>query len=88
MPASKLPLLKDKGMSKDDFQNYVKANDAYSQEVLGFSDDFLREESIFPLALEDDPTLPEVDHSYYDSEGDILLLEAFLNDDPSLPPPT
>ncbi|GJW93977.1 hypothetical protein Tco_0173649 [Tanacetum coccineum] len=28
------------------------------------------------------------DHSYYDPEGDILLLEAFLNDDPSLPPPT
>nr|GEZ83637.1 reverse transcriptase domain-containing protein [Tanacetum cinerariifolium] len=29
-----------------------------------------------------------VDHSYYDMEGDILLLEAFLSDDPSLPPPT
>nr|GEW84075.1 reverse transcriptase domain-containing protein [Tanacetum cinerariifolium] len=28
-----------------------------------------------------------VDHSYYDTEEDILLLEAFLNDDPSLPPP-
>nr|GEX27588.1 reverse transcriptase domain-containing protein [Tanacetum cinerariifolium] len=40
------------------------------------------------LALEDDPTLPEVDHSYYNTEGDILFLEAFLNDDPSLPPPT
>ncbi|GJT95966.1 hypothetical protein Tco_1091484 [Tanacetum coccineum] len=40
------------------------------------------------LALEDDPTSPEVDQSYYDPEGDILLLEAFLNDDPSLPPPT
>ncbi|GKD54071.1 hypothetical protein Tco_1287458 [Tanacetum coccineum] len=40
------------------------------------------------LALEDDPTSPEVDDSYYDPEGDILLLEAFLNDDPSLPPPT
>ncbi|GKC69334.1 reverse transcriptase domain-containing protein [Tanacetum coccineum] len=40
------------------------------------------------LALEDDPTSSEVDHSYYDSEGDILLLEAFVNDDPSLPPPT
>nr|GEW24439.1 hypothetical protein [Tanacetum cinerariifolium] len=39
------------------------------------------------LALEDDPTSPEVDHSYVDAEGDILLLEAFLNDDPSLPPP-
>ncbi|GKC33575.1 reverse transcriptase domain-containing protein [Tanacetum coccineum] len=50
--------------------------------------DFLLEEVDAFLALEDDPTLPEVDHSYYDSEGDILLLEAFLNDDPSLPPPT
>ncbi|GJY01434.1 hypothetical protein Tco_0359586 [Tanacetum coccineum] len=40
------------------------------------------------LALEDDPTSPEVDDSYYDPEGDILLLESFLNDDPSLPPPT
>nr|GEY29279.1 reverse transcriptase domain-containing protein [Tanacetum cinerariifolium] len=28
-----------------------------------------------------------VDQSYVDSEGDILLLQAFLNDDPSLPPP-
>nr|GEX99841.1 reverse transcriptase domain-containing protein [Tanacetum cinerariifolium] len=39
------------------------------------------------LALEDDPTSPEVDQCYFNSEGDILLLEAFLNDDPSLPPP-
>nr|GFD37525.1 reverse transcriptase domain-containing protein [Tanacetum cinerariifolium] len=30
----------------------------------------------------DDPTSPEVDQSYVDTEGDILLLEAFLNDDP------
>ncbi|GJT85856.1 reverse transcriptase domain-containing protein [Tanacetum coccineum] len=50
--------------------------------------DFLLEEVDAFLALEDDPTSPEVDHSYYDLEGDILLLEAFLNDDPSLPPPT
>ncbi|GKB09199.1 hypothetical protein Tco_0837511 [Tanacetum coccineum] len=40
------------------------------------------------LALKDDRHHLEVDHSYYDSKGDILLLEAFLNDDPSLPPPT
>nr|GEU83580.1 DNA-directed DNA polymerase [Tanacetum cinerariifolium] len=39
------------------------------------------------LAIEDDPTLPKVDQSYLDSEGDILLLKAFMNDDPSLPPP-
>nr|GEY97219.1 reverse transcriptase domain-containing protein [Tanacetum cinerariifolium] len=37
------------------------------------------------LALENDPTSPEVDQSYVDTKGDILLLEAFLNDDPSLP---
>nr|GFA26960.1 reverse transcriptase domain-containing protein [Tanacetum cinerariifolium] len=49
--------------------------------------DFLLEEVDAFLALEDDPTLPEVDHYYFDPEGDILLLEAFLNDDPSLPPP-
>ncbi|GJX49400.1 reverse transcriptase domain-containing protein [Tanacetum coccineum] len=51
-------------------------------------DDFLLEEVDAFLALEDDPTSPEVDDSYYDPEGDILLLESFLNDDPSLPPPT
>ncbi|GJZ77444.1 reverse transcriptase domain-containing protein [Tanacetum coccineum] len=50
--------------------------------------EFLLEEVDAFLALEDDPTSLEVDHSYHDSKGDILLLEAFLNDDPSLPPPT
>ncbi|GKB34157.1 reverse transcriptase domain-containing protein [Tanacetum coccineum] len=48
--------------------------------------DFLLEEVDAFLALEDDPTSPKVDDSYYDSEGDILLLESFLNDDPSPPP--
>ncbi|GKB72665.1 reverse transcriptase domain-containing protein [Tanacetum coccineum] len=50
--------------------------------------DFLLEEVDTFLAIKDDPTSPEVDDSYYDPEGDILLLESFLNDDPSLPPPT
>ncbi|GJZ04188.1 reverse transcriptase domain-containing protein [Tanacetum coccineum] len=49
--------------------------------------DFILEEVDAFLALEDDPTSPEVDDSYYDPEGDILLLELFLNDDPSSPPP-
>nr|GFA83039.1 retrovirus-related Pol polyprotein [Tanacetum cinerariifolium] len=49
--------------------------------------DFLLEEVDAFLALEDDPTSSKVDHSYFDTEGDILLLEAFLNDDPSLPLP-
>nr|GEU66256.1 reverse transcriptase domain-containing protein [Tanacetum cinerariifolium] len=51
------------------------------------NNDFLLEEVDAFLALEDDPTSSEVDQSYFDPEGDILLLEAFLNDDPSLPPP-
>nr|GFA17620.1 reverse transcriptase domain-containing protein [Tanacetum cinerariifolium] len=50
--------------------------------------DFLLKEVDAFLALEDNATLPKVDHSYYDPKGDILLLEAFLNDDPSLPPPS
>nr|GEZ68415.1 reverse transcriptase domain-containing protein [Tanacetum cinerariifolium] len=49
--------------------------------------DFLLEEVDAFLALEDDPTSSKVDQSYFYPEGDILLLEAFLNDDPSLPPP-
>nr|GEU62179.1 reverse transcriptase domain-containing protein [Tanacetum cinerariifolium] len=53
----------------------------------GDSDFLLKEVNAF-LALEDDPTSSKVDHSYYDTKGDIRLLEAFLNDDPSLPPPT
>nr|GFA45613.1 reverse transcriptase domain-containing protein [Tanacetum cinerariifolium] len=48
--------------------------------------DFLLEEVGAFLALEDDPTLPKVDQSYLDYEGDILFLEAFLNDDPLLTP--
>ncbi|GKB35390.1 reverse transcriptase domain-containing protein [Tanacetum coccineum] len=50
--------------------------------------DFLLEEVDAFLALKADPTSPEVDDFYYDPKGDILLLESFLNDDPSLPPPT
>ncbi|GKA50247.1 reverse transcriptase domain-containing protein [Tanacetum coccineum] len=37
--------------------------------------DFLLEETDAFLAIEDEPISPEDDYSYYDSEGDILLLE-------------
>nr|GFA84606.1 reverse transcriptase domain-containing protein [Tanacetum cinerariifolium] len=48
--------------------------------------DFLLEEVDAFLAIEDEPTSSEFHQPYLDPEGDILLLEAFLNDDPSLPP--
>nr|GEY43400.1 reverse transcriptase domain-containing protein [Tanacetum cinerariifolium] len=46
---------------------------------------FFKETDAF-LAIDDVPISPEIDESYYDSEGVILLLEEFLNDDPSSPP--
>nr|GFA30274.1 reverse transcriptase domain-containing protein [Tanacetum cinerariifolium] len=48
--------------------------------------DFRLEETDAFLAIENEPISLEIDDSYYDSEGDILLLEEFLNDDPSSPP--
>ncbi|GKF42990.1 hypothetical protein Tco_0126332, partial [Tanacetum coccineum] len=51
----------------------------------GDSDFLLLEEADAFIALADDPTSPEVDGSYYDPEGDILILEALLNSDPSPP---
>nr|GEU43123.1 hypothetical protein [Tanacetum cinerariifolium] len=48
--------------------------------------DFLLEEVDAFHAIKDDHTSPEFYQPYLDPEGDILLLEAFLNDDPSLPP--
>nr|GEY44265.1 reverse transcriptase domain-containing protein [Tanacetum cinerariifolium] len=49
--------------------------------------DFLLEEVDAFLAIEDEPTSSKFHQSYLNPEGDILLLEAFLNDDPSIPPP-
>nr|GEV90552.1 reverse transcriptase domain-containing protein [Tanacetum cinerariifolium] len=51
----------------------------------GDSDFLLKENDAF-LAINDEPISPKIDESYYDSEGDILLLEEFLNDNPSSPP--
>nr|GEV02816.1 DNA-directed DNA polymerase [Tanacetum cinerariifolium] len=53
-----------------------------------YKNDYLFEEVNAFFVIDDDPTSPEVDQSYLDPEGDILLFEAFLNDDPSLPHPT
>nr|GFA39384.1 hypothetical protein [Tanacetum cinerariifolium] len=48
---------------------------------------FLLEEVDAFLALEDGPTSSEINQSYVDTKGDVLLLEAILNDDPSSPSP-
>nr|GEX26070.1 reverse transcriptase domain-containing protein [Tanacetum cinerariifolium] len=51
----------------------------------GDSDFLLFEEADAFLGLEDDPNSPKFNPSYYDPEGDILLLETILNSKP-LPP--
>nr|GEZ66200.1 reverse transcriptase domain-containing protein [Tanacetum cinerariifolium] len=48
--------------------------------------DFLFEEVDAFLAIEDEPTSSKFYQPYLNPEGDILLLEAFLNNDPSPPP--
>nr|GEZ97326.1 reverse transcriptase domain-containing protein [Tanacetum cinerariifolium] len=61
---------------------------ATSPTITPFEDsDFLLEEVDAFLAIEDEPTSSQFPQSYLDPEGDILFLEAFLNDDPSSPPP-
>nr|GEU42178.1 DNA-directed DNA polymerase [Tanacetum cinerariifolium] len=55
----------------------------YSQEVLGFFDVVAKVDDF--IAIDDEPISLEIDATYYDPEGDILILEALLNIDP-LPP--
>nr|GEZ20552.1 reverse transcriptase domain-containing protein [Tanacetum cinerariifolium] len=51
----------------------------------GDSDFLLFEEAGAFLGLEDDPDLSKINPFYYDPEGDVLLLEAILNSEPSPP---
>nr|GEZ81051.1 reverse transcriptase domain-containing protein [Tanacetum cinerariifolium] len=51
------------------------------------SDFLLFEEADAFLAVDDEPISPEFDATYYDPEGDILILEALLNSDPEPPLP-
>nr|GFB58647.1 DNA-directed DNA polymerase [Tanacetum cinerariifolium] len=53
----------------------------YSQEVLGFTDNVSTEADAF-IAIDDEPISSNIDATYYDPEGDILILEALLNNDP------
>ncbi|GJY14869.1 reverse transcriptase domain-containing protein [Tanacetum coccineum] len=50
------------------------------------SDFLLFEEADAFIAIDDEPVSPVFNATYYDPEGDILILDALLNSDP-LPPP-
>nr|GFA51400.1 retrovirus-related Pol polyprotein from transposon 17.6 [Tanacetum cinerariifolium] len=51
------------------------------------SDFLLHEEADAFIVIDDEPISQEIDATYYDPEGDILILEALLNIDPSPPLP-
>ncbi|GJV80917.1 reverse transcriptase domain-containing protein [Tanacetum coccineum] len=63
----------------------IVSNSSPTLTPFGDSDFLLLEVADAFLALADDLTSPEVDESYYDPEGDILILEALLNSNPSPP---
>nr|GFB93353.1 transposon Ty3-I Gag-Pol polyprotein [Tanacetum cinerariifolium] len=50
------------------------------------SDFLLLEEAYAFIAIDDELISSNIDATYYDPEGDILILEALLNDDPEPPP--
>ncbi|GJW53471.1 reverse transcriptase domain-containing protein [Tanacetum coccineum] len=58
---------------------FTKSCEEYSQEVLGFFDSVAYEEANALSAVNDEPISREIDATYYDPEGDILILEALLN---------
>nr|GEU84389.1 putative reverse transcriptase domain-containing protein [Tanacetum cinerariifolium] len=58
-----------------------------SQNLTPFNESnfLLMEEAHTFIAIHDEPISPEFDATYYDPEGDILILEALLNNDPEPP---
>nr|GEU52257.1 reverse transcriptase domain-containing protein [Tanacetum cinerariifolium] len=62
----------------------IVSNSSPTLNPFGDSDFLLQEINAF-LAIDDEPISSKIDGSYYDSDGDIIFLKEFLNDDPSSP---
>ncbi|GKG26091.1 hypothetical protein Tco_0399237 [Tanacetum coccineum] len=63
----------------------IVSNSSPTLTPFGDSDFLLLEEANAFIAIDDEPISHEIDATYYDPEGDILILEALLNSEP-LPP--
>nr|GFC50282.1 reverse transcriptase domain-containing protein [Tanacetum cinerariifolium] len=64
----------------------IVSNSSHNLTPFNESDFLLMEEEGTFIAIHDEPVSPEFNATYYDPEGDILILEALLNNDPE--PPT
>nr|GEU81245.1 reverse transcriptase domain-containing protein [Tanacetum cinerariifolium] len=71
----------------DQTSRYSANYDAMSVNRIGLIDVACEEYSqAWIFSIDDEAISSKIDNSYYDLKGYILLLEEFLNDDPSLPP--
>nr|GFB05222.1 reverse transcriptase domain-containing protein [Tanacetum cinerariifolium] len=63
----------------------IVSNSSQNLTPFNESDFLLMEEADTFIAIHDEPILLEFNATYYDPEGDILILEALLNNDPKPP---
>nr|GEY22727.1 reverse transcriptase domain-containing protein [Tanacetum cinerariifolium] len=64
----------------------IVSNSSQNLTPFNESDFLLIEEADAFIAVDDEPISSEIDATYYDPEGDILILEALLNNDLEPPP--
>nr|GFB74583.1 reverse transcriptase domain-containing protein [Tanacetum cinerariifolium]GFB76881.1 reverse transcriptase domain-containing protein [Tanacetum cinerariifolium] len=64
----------------------IVSNSSQNLTPFNESDFLLLEEADAFIEVDDEPISSEFDVTYYDPEGDILILEALLNNDPEPPP--
>nr|GEX27034.1 reverse transcriptase domain-containing protein [Tanacetum cinerariifolium] len=64
----------------------IVSNSSQNLTPFNASDFLLLEEADAFIAIDDEPISPKFNATYYDPEGDILILEALLNNDPEPPP--
>nr|GFB36569.1 reverse transcriptase domain-containing protein [Tanacetum cinerariifolium] len=63
----------------------IVSNSSQNHTPFNASDFLLSEEADAFIAIDDEPISSNIDATYYDPEGDILILEALLNNDPEQP---
>nr|GEU63175.1 DNA-directed DNA polymerase [Tanacetum cinerariifolium] len=64
------------------FYEPIVSNSSQNLTPFDASDFLLLEEADAFIAIDDEPISSNIDATYYDPEGDILILEALLNNDP------
>nr|GEY41023.1 reverse transcriptase domain-containing protein [Tanacetum cinerariifolium] len=72
-------------LNKVDLIDATFSNSSQNLTPFNESDFLLLEKADAFIAIDDEPISPEFDATYYDPKGDILILEALLNNDPEPP---